>query len=149
MREDSWWLILVSRGRVSVLLLFSILLVGLLSWNQIPRELEPEVTIPTILVQTTGPMPAHWILKSSSPPHRTRSKIARRARLLYLYLFRQYLHRRALFLTGSDMNTNLQNTREALANINSELPSEIEDTPLIEKVSFSQTPILSFSLHGR
>ena len=149
MREDSWWLILVSRGRVSVLLLFSILLVGLLSWNQIPRELEPEVTIPTILVQTTWPnasaldieklvtTPIEQEVKSLDELDYYTSTSSANISTVALY-----------FLTGSDMNTNLQNTREALANINSELPSEIEDTPLIEKVSFSQTPILSFSLHG-
>ncbi len=133
----------------SVLVLTAILIIsGILAYVAIPRESNPEITIPNIIVNTVYPGVA---------PRDIETLITRRiedelhtiadVKTITSTSIEGYSSINVEFTAGSDMNEALQQVREKVDIAKPELPSAAEE-PQIFEINFSDFPIMQVNISG-
>ena len=133
---------------VLLLMVFLPILSGTIALVTMPKELNPDITIPIVLVIVPYP---------GSPPNQVESLITNKLedKLKGLkdidYISSTSSQGSASigvnFEVGTDIDQKLRDVREAVADVESELPDDILD-PLILELNFSDTPILVISFNG-
>jgi len=134
---------------VTLLFTIFILIWGTISYDQIPRELTPQIEIPAASIMTVWP--------GASPGDVEKlitNKIEKEIK--GIENLKKYS---SASLSGvsvvsvefeieSDMTENIQNLREKLDKVKPSLPSNIPDDPDLREISISDYPILSLTLSG-
>ncbi|MBN3035521.1 MAG: efflux RND transporter permease subunit [Bacteroidales bacterium] len=131
------------------LLLFVLLIFGVISYRSLPKELFPDIYIPTVLVQTIYPgnppidmenlitRPVEKELESIRGIKKISSTSTQDVSVIFVE-----------FNTDVEINQALQEVRDAVSKAESELPNDLLDDPLITDIDFSEFPILSINLSG-
>jgi multidrug efflux pump len=131
------------------LLTLIIIFFGIFSYRNLPKELFPEIVLPTVLIQTTYPgnppldienlitRPIEKELESVTGIREIRSTSAQDASMIF-----------AEFNTDVDIKIALQDVKDAVDKSKSELPNDLLLDPLVQDIDFSEFPILNINLSG-
>ncbi len=141
---------LALKNRNSIFLLtLVIILFGILSYRSLPKELFPDIVLPTVLVQTTYPgnppldienlitRPIEKEVETLQDVKEVRSISAQDASMIFVE-----------FNTDVDIKVGLQDVKDAVDKAKSELPNDLLTDPLVQDIDFSEFPILNVNLSG-
>lgn len=143
------WTFFLDKFRVTLLFALLFLFGGLYAYDNIARESDPDVEIPIAVVQTVWPGAAATDVEAL-----VTEKIEREVKSLDNLVEYSSLSLAGIsivtieFETGTDLTENYQKLREAIDDAERDLPNDVPDSPNIEEVSVSSTPILTLSLSG-
>lgn len=122
---------------------------GIYSYNQMPRELMPEVVIPFIFVQTVYPgnspveienlitRPIEKELKGMQGIKKVSSGSYQDVSTIWVE-----------FNTTIEIQQALQDTKDRVDKSKSELPNDLESDPMVMDINFSEFPIMNVNLSG-
>ena len=139
------------KNRNTIFLLTAIIILfGLISYSRLPKELFPDVVIPTILVQTAYPgnspvdienlitRPLERELESVTGIKYLRSTSAQDASMIFVE-----------FNTDIEIKDALNDVKDAVDKAISELPTDpMRMDPLVMDIDFSEFPILNINISG-
>ena len=141
---------LALRNRNTVFLLtFVILLFGGISYKNLPKELFPDIVIPTILVQTTYPgnapidienlitRPLEKEIDGINGIKELSSTSAQDASMIFVE-----------FNTDVDIDDALSDVKDAVDKAMSELPNDLLTDPVVQDIDLSEFPIININLSG-
>jgi multidrug efflux pump len=131
------------------LLTFLIALFGTLAYRTLPKELFPEVEIPTILVKTIYPgnppadmenlvtRPLENEIHTISGISELRSTSTQDNSDIFVE-----------FETGIDIKQALQDVKDAVDRVKGDLPGDLPTDPLVFDIDFSEFPIININMSG-
>ncbi len=126
-----------------------IVIFGLLSYNNLPKELFPEVVIPTVLVQTTYPgNPPVDIENLITRPLEKEIESVKGLKKLSSTSFQDASMISVEFTTATNIDDALQDVKDAVDKAKSELPNDILSDPVVMDIDFSEFPIININLSG-
>jgi len=138
------------KNRISVVVLAIIILVaGSYCYNILPRENEPDITIPNVFVSTS-----YKGVSSSDIETSITIKIEKKLKGLDRVKKIQSASSEGLsqinieFLPSTDIDDVIQKVKDKVDEAKKELPGDLEDDPSVFEVNFSELPIVVFSLSG-
>jgi len=138
------------KNRISVVILAIIILVsGSYCYSILPRENEPDITIPNVFVSTS-----YKGVSSSDIETSITIKIEKKLKGLDRVKKIQSVSSEGLsqinieFLPGTDIDDVIQKVKDKVDEAKKELPGDLEDDPSVFEVNFSELPIVVFSLSG-
>jgi len=139
----------ISRRSTVFFLMLVIFLVGLFSYVTLPRESNPDITIPMILVQTTYEgaasedvenlitIPLERKLKSLKDIKEISSVSAEGASMVTVE-----------YMPDVDIDDAMQKVRDKVDQAKGELPGDLEDDPVIFEINLSEFPIMKVAISG-
>lgn len=131
------------------LLTLLIILYGIFSYRNLPKELFPEIVLPTVLVQTTYPgnppldienlitRPIEKEIESVNGIKEISSTSSQDASLIFVE-----------FNTDVEIKVALQDVKDAVDKAKSELPGDLLFDPVVQDIDFSEFPIININLSG-
>ena len=138
------------RNKNTIFLLILILLVfGFYSYRSLPKELFPDIVIPTIMVQTIYPgnppvdienlitRPLEKEIESIKGLKEIKSSSAQDISAIFVE-----------FNTDVNLNKALQDVKDAVDKAKNELPNDLLDDPVVMDIDFSEFPIININLSG-
>jgi len=141
---------LAIKNKTTVYILTALLVFfGIFSYNQMPRELFPEIVVPYIFVQTIYPgnspvdienfitRPIEKELKGMQGIKKVSSASYQDVSIIIVE-----------FNTDVDVKQALQDTKDRVDKANSELPDDLDTDPLVQDLDFSEFPIMNVNLSG-
>ncbi|MCF8368217.1 MAG: efflux RND transporter permease subunit [Bacteroidales bacterium] len=131
------------------LLLFIILGFGYISYKSLPKELFPDIYIPTVMVQTFyfGNPPVDIENLISRPIEKELESI-RGIKKITSNSLQDVSVIFVEFNTGIEINVALQEVRDAVDKAKRELPNDLLEDPQITDIDFSEFPIININLSG-
>ncbi len=139
------------KNRTSVLVLaFIILAIGIYSYKALPRESDPDITIPYVFVQTD-----YRGVSASDIETGITIKIEKKLKGLDKVKNISSVSSQGLsqinieFLPGTDINEVLTKVKDKVDEAKNDLPSDLENDPSVFEVNFSEMPIVVYSLAGK
>lgn len=138
------------RQRISVMVLSVIILVfGAYCYKVLPRESEPDITIPFVFVSTPykGVSPLD-IETSITIPIEKKLKGLEGAKKVNSISSEGQSSISIEFVTGTDIDKAIEKVRNKVDEAKNDMPSDLEDAPSVFEVNFSEMPIVIFSLSG-
>jgi CzcA family heavy metal efflux pump len=138
------------KNRVSVLvLLVIIVIIGLYSYRVLPRESAPDITIPYVFVRTD-----YRGVSASDIETAITIKIEKKLKGLdkvknISSVSSQGLSQISIeFLPGTDIDEVLSRVKDKVDEARNDLPTDLENEPMVYEVNFSDMPIVVYSLAG-
>ncbi len=138
------------RKRVSVLVLALIIIIfGIYCYSVLPRESDPDITIPNVFISTNykGVSPSD-IETSITIPIEKKLKGLEGVKKIQSVSSEGLSSINIEFITGIDIDQALQDVKDKVDEAKNELPTDLEDDPAVFEVNFSELPIVVFSLSG-
>jgi multidrug efflux pump subunit AcrB len=138
------------RNRISVVVLaFIVLVVGVYCYIALPRESEPDITIPNVFVSTSYKGVASSDIETSiTIKIENKLKGLGRVKKIHSVSSEGLSQINIEFIPGTDIDEVLQKVRDKVDEAKKELPSDLEEDPMVFEVNFSELPIVVFSLSG-
>ncbi len=139
----------VKKSTTVVVLALIIIINGVYAYFNLPRENEPDITIPYVFVSTS--------YRGVSPTDmETAITIEIEKKLKGLDGVKQIhsISSEGLssinieFVTGTDIDKAVQDVKDKVDEAKGELPNDLEDDPVVFEVNLSEMPIVIFSLSG-
>ncbi len=139
----------VKKSTTVVVLALLLIIIGVYCYMVLPRESDPDITIPNVFVSTS--------YRGVSPTDiETAVTIEIEKKLKGLDGLKkiQSVSSEGLssinieFITGTDIDKALQDVKDKVDEALGELPTDLEDDPSVFEVNFSEMPIVVFSLSG-
>ena len=139
---------IMRRSTVFALMLI-IFIMGLFSYITLPRESNPDITIPIIMVQTTYEgaasedienlitLPLERKLRAVKDTKEIRSVSAEGASMIEVE-----------FIPDVDIDEALQRVRDKVDQAKGELPADLENDPAVIEINLSEWPILMVAISG-
>ena len=136
--------------RTSVVVLAIIIVIfGFMSYNSLPREAAPDITIPYIFIITNYPGVAPEDIEQSIT-------IPIEKKLKGLEAFKQIKSSSTEgmssiiieFVAGTDIDEVLSKTKDKVDLAKPELPADLEEDPEVVEINISELPIVVLSLSG-
>ena len=138
------------KNRVSVLVLVVIIVgIGLYAYNVLPRESDPDITIPYVFVQTD-----YRGVSASDIETSITLKIEKKLKGLDKVKNISSVSSQGLsqinieFLPGTDIDEVLTKVKDKVDEAENDLPTDLENDPMVFEVNFSEMPIVVYSLSG-
>lgn len=138
------------KNRVSVLILGIIIIVmGIYSYTALPRENEPDITIPFVFVQTDYRGVSATDIETSIT-----LKIEKKLKGLDQVKNISSVSSQGLsqinieFLPGTDIDEVLTKVKDKVDEAKNDLPTDLENDPAVFEVNISEMPIVVYSLAG-
>jgi multidrug efflux pump subunit AcrB len=138
------------KNRTSVLVLALIILgIGIYAYKALPRESDPDITIPYVFVQTE-----YRGVSASDIETSITIKIEKKLKGLdkvknISSVSSQGLSRINIeFLPGTDINEVLTKVKDKVDEAKNDLPSDLENDPSVFEMNISEMPIVIYSLAG-
>lgn len=141
---------LALKNRNTIFLLTGvIILFGIFSYKNLPKELFPDIVLPTVLVQTVYPgnppldienlitRPIEKEVEAVKGIKEMTSTSSQDASLIFVE-----------FNTDTDIKVALQDVKDAVDKAKSELPNDLLQDPFVEDIDFSEFPIININLSG-
>ena len=138
------------RKRTSVVVLSLVIIIfGLISYNAMPRESAPDITIPYVFIKTQYPgvapedieqsitIPIEKKLKGLEGVKKIKSSSTEGTSSIVIE-----------FVAGTDIDDVLPKAKDKVDLAKPELPTDLEDDPEVLEVNISELPILILSLSG-
>jgi len=131
------------------LLTFLLAVFGILSYRTLPKELFPEVVIPTVLVKTVYPgnppvdmenlvtRPLENEINTITGIKELRSTSSQDNSDIFVE-----------FQTGIDIKDALQDVKDAVDRVKGDLPGDLPADPVVLDIDFSEFPIININLSG-
>ena len=138
------------RKRTSVVVLaLMIIIFGFVSYFSIPRESEPDVTPPFVFVTTMYPGVApEDIEQSITIPIEKKLKGLEGIKRIQSSSSEGSSEISIEFVSGIDIDDAVTKTKDKVDLARSELPTDLEDDPMVMEQNFSEMPIVVYSLSG-
>ena len=138
------------KKRISVVVLSIVIFIfGLISYYSMPRESTPDITIPYIYVMTTYPGVAPVdIEKSITIPIENKLRGLKGVKEISSSSIEGMSSIVIEFVAGTDIDEVLPKTKDKVDMARQELPSDLEDDPVVTEINISDMPILTLSLSG-
>ncbi len=137
-------------NRISVMVLAVIILVvGIYSYISLPRESDPDITIPYVFVQTD-----YRGVSASDIETAITIKIEKKLKGLDKVKHISSVSSQGLsqinieFLPGTDIDEVLTKVKDKVDEARNDLPTDLENEPLVYEVNISEMPIVVYSLAG-
>ncbi|MCU0370470.1 MAG: efflux RND transporter permease subunit [Bacteroidales bacterium] len=137
-------------NKISVYLAVIVLIfAGLFSYSRLPKELFPEIVIPTVFVQTIYPgnppvdmenlvtRPIEKELESIKGVKKITSTSSQDVSTILIE-----------FNTNVDIKVALQDVKDAVDNVKSDLPNDLPSDPMVMDLDFTEFPIIYINLSG-
>ncbi len=141
---------LALKNKNTVYLLVLVLLIfGMYSYRSLPKELFPDIVMPTVMVQTIYPgnppvdienlitRPLEKEIESIKGINEIQSTSSQDISAIFVE-----------FNTDVDLNKALQDVKDAVDKAKSELPDNLLDDPIVTDIDFSEFPIINVNLSG-
>ncbi|MFQ5329140.1 MAG: efflux RND transporter permease subunit [Thermodesulfobacteriota bacterium] len=138
------------RKSISVVVLAVIIIIlGVYSYSTLPRESDPDITIPNVFVSTNyrGVAPSD-METSVTIPIEKKLKGLEGVKKIQSVSAEGLSSINIEFITGTDIDKALQDVKDKVDEAKNELPTDLEDDPLVFEVNFSELPIVIFSMSG-
>jgi multidrug efflux pump len=136
--------------RTSVVVLAIIIIIfGFMSYNSLPREAAPDITIPYIFIMTNYPgvapedieqsitIPIEKKLKGLEAVKQIKSSSTEGTSSIIIE-----------FVAGTDIEDVLSKTKDKVDMAKKELPADLEEDPEVIEINISELPIIVLSLSG-
>lgn len=138
------------RQRISVIVLAVIILViGSYCYSVLPRESEPDITIPNVFVSTEYKGVASPDIETSvTIPIEKKLKGLEGVKKIQSVSSEGLSSINIEFVTGTDIDDALQKVKDRVDEAKKDLPTDLEEDPRVFEVNFSELPIVVFSLSG-
>ncbi|MFO8111995.1 MAG: efflux RND transporter permease subunit [Desulfosalsimonadaceae bacterium] len=138
------------KNRVSVMVLAAIILVlGVYCYNRIPREAEPDITIPYVFISTPyAGVSSADIETAITIPIEKKLKGLDRVKSIKSVSAEGVSNINIEFVPGTDIDAVLQKVRDKVDEAKRDLPGDLEDDPSVFEVNLSELPIIVYSLSG-
>lgn len=139
----------VRKSTTVVVLTVLLIIFGIYSYLKLPRESDPDITIPNVFVSTS--------YRGVSPTDMETAvtiEIEKKIKGLDGLKKIQSVSSEGLssinieFVTGTDIDQALQDVKDKVDEALGELPSDLEEDPSVFEVNFSEMPIVIFSISG-
>ena len=138
----------IARARATVLLLVLIIAGGLVAFQTLPREANPDVTIPYIYIAVTldgvSPEDAERLL---ARPLEQELRSLEGVKEMSSFSAEGHASVLLEFDAGFDPDVALQDVRDKVDTVKSDLPSEA-DEPSVNEINISEFPVLTIGLSG-
>ena len=137
------------KNRISVLVLIALIaIIGIRSYIMIPKEAQPDITIPNILVITVYPGVAPEDMESliTRPLEDELSNISD-VKEMTSTSSEGYSNIMLEFNTDVDMDEALRQVREKVDLAKPDLPGDVEE-PMIQEINLSEFPIMQVNISG-
>ena len=136
------------KKRISVVVLAVIVLViGIYCYSVLPRESEPDITIPNVFVSTTYKGVSSSDIESSiTIKIEKKLKGLDRVKKIHSISAEGLSQINIEFLPGTDIDEVLQKVKDKVDEAKKDLPGDLEDDPAVFEVNFSEMPVVVFSL---
>jgi len=138
------------KNRTSVLVLALIIIgIGLYAYNVLPRESDPDITIPYVFVRTE-----YRGVSASDIETSITIKIEKKLKGLDKVKNISSVSSQGLsqinieFLPGTDINEVLTKVKDKVDEARNDLPTDLENDPSVYEVNISEMPIVVYSLAG-
>ena len=131
------------------LLTFVLALFGLISYVRLPKELFPDIVVPTVLVQTVYPgnSPADIENLITRPIEKEIDGI-RGIKKLTSQSLQDLSFITVEFNTGIDLTKALQDVKDAVDRAKSDLPDDLMNDPVVKDIDLTEFPIITINLSG-
>jgi len=138
------------KKRISIVILSVVIFIfGLISYYSMPRESTPDITIPYIYVMTNYPGVAPVdIEKSITIPIENKLRGLKGIKEISSSSIEGMSSIVIEFTAGTDIDEVLPKTKDKVDMARQELPSDLEDDPVVSEINISDMPILTLSLSG-
>ena len=138
------------KNRTSVMVLAVIIIVvGVYSYISLPRESDPDITIPYAFVQSTYKgVSAEDIETGITIKIENKLKGLDRVKKIQSVSSEGLSQINIEFIPGTDIDEVLSKVKDKVDEAKPDLPSDMEDDPMVFEVNFSELPIITFSLSG-
>ncbi len=138
------------KNRISVVVLAIIILViGSYCYSILPRESEPDITIPNVFVSTSYKgVSSSDIETSITIKIEKKLKGLDRVKKIHSASSEGLSQINIEFLPGTDIDDVIQKVKDKVDEAKKELPGDLEDDPSVFEVNISELPIVVFSLSG-
>jgi len=138
------------KNRVSVMVLgILIVIIGVYCYSAIPREDEPDITIPYVFVSTVYKgVAAADIETAITIPIEKKLKGLENVKHIKSVSSEGVSSINIEFIPGTDIDVVLQKVRDKVDEAKRELPTDLEDDPAVFEVNLSELPIVVYSLSG-
>ncbi len=131
------------------LLTIFITVVGMLSYQAIPKEQFPDIVIPTMYVQTIYPGTAPKDMENLvTRPIEKQIKSIAGVKKVTSTSVQSYSAVVVEFSTETDVATAKQKVKDAVDKAKPDLPSDLPDDPTVAEIEFSEMPILFVNIAG-
>jgi multidrug efflux pump len=139
------------KNRISVLILAVIILgMGLYSYKILPRENEPDITIPYVFVQTDyRGVSATDIETSITLKIEKKLKSLDQVKNISSVSSQGLSQINVEFLPGTDIDEVLTKVKDKVDEAKNDLPTDLENDPAVFEVNISEMPIVVYSLAGQ
>jgi multidrug efflux pump subunit AcrB len=126
-----------------------ILIMGVYCYQEIPREDEPDITIPHVFVSTTYKgVAASDIETAITIQIEKKLKGLERVKNIKSVSSEGVSNIDIEFIPGTDIDDVLQEVKDKVDEAKRELPTDLEDDPAVFEVNLSELPIVVYSLSG-
>lgn len=138
------------RNRTSVLVLaIIIIVVGVYSYVTLPREASPDITIPYVFVQTNYKgVSSEDIETGITIKIENKLKGLDRVKKIHSVSSEGLSRINIEFIPGTDIDEVLTKVKDKVDEAKADLPSDLQDDPMVFEVNISELPIITFSLSG-
>ena len=122
---------------------------GMVSYIRLPKELFPDIVVPTVLVQTVYPgnSPADIENLITRPIEKEIDGI-RGIKEISSQSLQDLSFITVEFNTGIDLNKALQDVKDAVDRAKSELPDDLLQDPVVKDIDMTEFPIITINMSG-
>ncbi len=137
-------------NRISVMVLIVIIFfIGVSSYFSMPRENEPDVTIPYVFVSTTySGVSSSDIETTVTMPIEKKLKGLEGVKKISSVSSEGVSSITIEFETNVDIDDAIQKVRNKVDEAKNELPQDLEDDPYVFEINLSETPIIIYAING-
>ncbi|MBN1625256.1 MAG: efflux RND transporter permease subunit [Deltaproteobacteria bacterium] len=138
------------KKRISVVVLSIVIFIfGLISYYSMPRESTPDITIPYIYVMTSYPGVAPVDIEQSvTIPIENKLRGLKGVKEISSSSVEGISSIVIEFVAGTDIDDVLPKTKDKVDMARQELPSDLENDPVVSEINISDMPILTLSISG-
>lgn len=131
------------------LLMLILLFFGIYSYRSLPKELFPDIVIPTVMVQTIYPgNPPIDIENLITRPLEKEIESVDGIKELSSTSSQDVSNIFVEFNTDVDIKTALQDVKDAVDKAKADLPSDLLEDPMVMDIDFTEFPIMNINLSG-
>lgn len=126
-----------------------IIIFGLFAFNNLPKELFPEVSFPTVLIQTVYPGNAPVDMENLiTRPLEKEIETVKGLKTLKSNSMQDVSIITAEFNTDVDLDKAISDVKDAVDKAKSDLPNDLLTDPLVKDIDMSEFPIITINLSG-